>query len=118
MTGRCPPFTVGVVHARVAGLRRFRPDPLKVDRALAVLLTVGAQLEIWLSSEVPHHRLVGALVAPVVTGSLAARRRYPALVGTAVPVLAALEHGFGRDPQITSVPVAYFCALYALAAWT
>src|SRR6476660_6841377 len=57
-----------------------------LDRALAALLTVGAQLEIWLSSEVTHHQLQFALVAPLVTAPIAVRRRYPTRVGTAVPV--------------------------------
>ena len=38
-----------------------------------------------------HHRIAAALVAAVVTGSVAVRRRYPALVGTAVPIFAAFN---------------------------
>jgi signal transduction histidine kinase len=89
-----------------------------LDRALAALLTLGAQVEIWFSSEVSHHRLEFALVAPLITAPIAVRRRYPTLVGTAVPVLGAFQYAFGRDPQIVSEPVAIFCALYALALWT
>jgi signal transduction histidine kinase len=106
------------VRTRLSSLPRFRPDPVMLDRALAALLTVGAQLEIWLSSEVTHHRLEFALVAPLITAPIAVRRRYPTLVGTAVPVLGAFQYAFGRDPQIVTEPVAIFCALYALAVWT
>jgi signal transduction histidine kinase len=89
-----------------------------LDRALATLLTIVAELEIWFSNEVTHHRLEFALVAPLITGPIAVRRRYPTLVGTAVPVLGAFQYAFGRDPQIVAEPVAIFCALYALAVWT
>ncbi len=37
-----------VVDMRLARLRRLWPDPRTLDRVLAVLFTVGAQLEIWL----------------------------------------------------------------------
>jgi signal transduction histidine kinase len=107
-----------VVRTRLSSLPRFRPDPVTLDRALAALLTLGAQVEIWFSSEVSHHRLEFALVAPLITAPIAVRRRYPTLVGTAVPVLGAFQYAFGRDPQIVSEPVAIFCALYALALWT
>jgi signal transduction histidine kinase len=98
-------------------LPRFRPDPVTLDRTLAALLTVTAQLEIWFSTEVTGHRLEFALVAPFITAPIAFRRRYPTLVGTAVPVLGSLQYALGRDPQIVSEPIAIFCALYALAVW-
>ena len=106
-----------VVHLRLSRLRRFPLDPVKVDWALAVLLTVGAQLAIWLGSDAPHHRLGAALVAPAITAPIAVRRRYPALVGTAVPLVAAVDHDLW-DPQFVGYPVATICALYALTAWT
>jgi signal transduction histidine kinase len=106
------------VHPRLSRLRRFRLDPLTLDRPLAALLTVGAQLEIWLGSDAGHHRLAAALIAPAVTASLAVRRRYPTLVGTAVPVLMTFELALWGDPQIIAAAVAYFCALYALTVWT
>src|SRR5439155_847999 len=65
-----------------------------------------------------HHRLWGALVVPFFTVPVAVRRRYPALIGTGVAVIAALQHGFGHDPQIVAEPIGYFCALYGLAVWT
>ena len=105
------------MHPRLARLRRFRLDPVKVDWALAALLSVGAQLAIWLGSDAAHHRLGAALVAPAITAPIAVRRRYPALVGTAVPLMAAFDHDLW-DPQFVGYPVATFCALYALTAWT
>src|SRR5579862_3221788 len=106
------------VQMRLGPFGRLRLNPLTLDQALAVLLTVGALLEIWFSNEVSGHRLEFALVAPLLTAPIAVRRRYPALVGTAVSVLGALQFALGRDPQIVSEPVAIFCALYALAVWT
>jgi signal transduction histidine kinase len=106
------------VRARLRSLVGSRPGPLKVDRALAILLTVAAQLEVWLGSGAGHHRLAAALVALVSTGSVAIRRRWPALVGIVVPMLYALELTFWGDPQIIAASVGYFCALYALAVWT
>src|SRR5438876_8007293 len=115
MTAGVAPVYLGAV--RVLS-RRLRVDPVTLDRAIAAVLTVVAQIEIWFSSEVHHHRLWGALVVPFFTMPVAVRRRYPALVGTGVAVIAALQHGFGHDPQIIAEPIGYFCALYALAVWT
>jgi len=99
-------------------LRRLHVDPVLLDGVLAVVFTAIGEVEVWLTNEVPHHRVAGALLAPVFTGSIAIRRRYPALVGTGIAVLGAFEQGFGVAPQITAVPVGFFCALYALTAWT
>ena len=103
---------------RLASLARLRPDPVLLDRTLAAVLTVTAQLEIWFSSEVTGHRLEFALVAPLITAPIAVRRHWPTLVGVAVPVLGAVQYASGRDPQILSEPIAILCALYALAVWT
>ena len=99
-------------------LPRLRIDLVKLDYIVAAVTTAAAQVEIWFGNEVHHHRLWGALVVNVPTLSIAIRRRYPALVGTAVPVFAASQHALQRDPQIVAGPIGYFCALYALAVWT
>ena len=104
--------------ARLARLRRFRPDPLTLDRRLAAVLTVGAELQVWLAGSAGQHRVAAALVAPALTASVAVRRRYPTLVGIGVPALTAFELALWGDPQIVANAVAYFCALYALAVWT
>jgi signal transduction histidine kinase len=102
---------------RVAGLRRWWPGPLVVDGVLAALLTVGAQLQIWLGSDGAGHQLWAALMALAIMAPVAVRRRYPAVVGTAVPVLSAVDHALW-DPQFIGYPIATFCALYALSVWT
>ena len=106
------------VRTRLARLRRVRPDPLKLDWTVAALLTVGAELEVWLGSGAAHERLVAAIVAPAVAGAVAIRRLYPTVAGVAVVVLSSVELGFWGDPQVISGAVAYFCALYALTVWT
>jgi signal transduction histidine kinase len=104
----------GAVRLRPA---RLRVDPVRLDYAVAAVLTVVAQVEIWLGNEVHSHRLWGALIVNVATLSVALRRRYPALVGTLVPVFDASQHALKRDPQIVAGAIGYFCALYALAVW-
>ena len=108
------------MHTRLSRLRRVWPDLVSVDRILAVLLTVGAELAIWLGNDAAHHRLGAALIAPAMMAPIAVRRLYPTLVGTAVPALGAFQIGLwgGGAPQFVGQPVATFCALYALAVWT
>ena len=106
------------VHALLSRLRGFRPDPLTLDRALAVALTILGELEIWLGSSAGEHQLGAALITPVLTVSIAFRRRYPMLVGVGVPVVMAIEFAFWAGPNILAQAVANFFALYALTVWT
>ena|SRR5713101_546559 len=99
-------------------LRRFRLDPVTVDRVVAVVFTIVAQLEIWLGTSAGDHQLGAALITPAMTASIAIRRRYPLLVGVAVPVIESVEFAFWAGPNILSQGVANFCALYALTVWT
>ena len=118
MTFEPPPFTFRVVHTLLSRLRPFRLDPLTVDRLFAVVLTIVAQLEIWLGSSAGQHQLWAALITPPLTASIAVRRRYPMLVGVAVPLVQSVEFAFWAGPNILSQAVANFCALYALTVWT
>jgi signal transduction histidine kinase len=99
-------------------MRPIRLDPVRIDWILAGVLTLAAELQVWLGSIATHHRLAAAFIAPAITAPIAVRRRYPTLVGSGVPVLAAIQLGFLGDPQIIAASVAFFCALYALAVWT
>jgi hypothetical protein len=58
-------------------LRRVRLDQVLVDLVLTVVFTAIAEVEVWLTTEVHHHRVAGALLAPPFTVSIAIRRRYP-----------------------------------------
>jgi signal transduction histidine kinase len=93
-------------------------DPIWLDRWLAAALTAGGELAIWLGGDAADHPLAGALVTAVVAGSVALRRRHPALIGTAVPVFAAVNFMLWQGPQFVGYPIANLCALYALAVWT
>ena len=91
---------------------------MSFDRLLAVLLAVGAELEVWLGGSAAHERWVAAVIAPLIAGTVAFRRLYPTVAGVAAAALLSAELGFWGDPQITSTAVAYFCALYGLTVWT
>jgi signal transduction histidine kinase len=106
------------VRTQLAGLRRVRLDPLKLDVAIAALLLALAELEVWLGSGAAHERAVAAFVAAAVTGAAAVRRLYPTVAGVAAVVLSSVELGFWGDPQVIPTAVAFFCAVYALAVWS
>ena len=106
------------MRAHLARLDRFRPDPVSFDRILAVLLAVGAELEVWLGGSAAHEQLVAAVIAPLIAATVAFRRLYPTVAGVAAAALLSVELGFWGDPQIISNAVAYFCALYGLTVWT
>jgi len=118
MTAAPPPFNFRAVQTLLSRLRRFRLDPVTVDRVVAVVFTILAQLEIWLGTSAGDHQLGAALITPAMTGAIAIRRRYPMLVGVAVPVIESVEFAFWAGPNILSQAVANFCALYALTVWT
>jgi signal transduction histidine kinase len=107
---------------RVSGVRfpTVQVAPERLDVALAALLTVTAQLEVWLGNGngADHHQVVAAAASAIATLSVAVRRRWPLLVGVAVGWVVALELAVWGDPQIIAASVAYFCALYGLTAWT
>jgi signal transduction histidine kinase len=105
------------VHIRLPVARRWRPSPLVVDGVLAALLTAGAQLEIWDGTDGAGHRLPAALAALAIMAPIAVRHRYPAVVGTGVPLASAAAHALW-NPSFIGYPIATFCALYALTAWT
>jgi signal transduction histidine kinase len=107
------------MHTLLSRLRGLRtPDPLTLDRVLAVCLTILGELEIWLGSSAGKHQLGAALITPVLTASLAFRRRYPMFVGVGTAVVMAIEFAFWAGPNILAQPIANFCALYALTVWT
>jgi len=116
MTAHGRRFTFVLVGARIGHIWSRR-DPLKVDLALAIVLTVSAELAILVGGDAPHDQLPAALLAPVMTLPIAVRRRYPFAVGVVVTTAAAIDHAFW-DPQFIAYPIAEFCALYGLAVWT
>ena len=108
------------VRTLAARFRSFRVDRVRLDQIVAALLTVTAQLEVWLGNgnHADHHRVVAAAVSLLATGSVAVRRRWPFGVGLAVGWAFALQIGLVGDPQIIAASVGWLCALYALTVWT
>jgi signal transduction histidine kinase len=105
------------VHVWPIRLSRWRISARTVDWIVAVLLTVGAELWIWIGDDATGHRIWAAAAAPAIMLPIGVRRLYPASVGTGVPVLLAITHTYW-NPQFVGYVVAYICALYALAVWT
>jgi signal transduction histidine kinase len=97
-----------------------RRDPRTVDLAVAAVLTVVAQLEVWLGKGDPadQHRVVAAAVSLLATGAVALRRRWPFTIGVVVAWAFALQLAFAGDPQIIAASIGWFCALYGMTVWT
>ena len=112
-----PADSVRGVQLRGARLWRLRVNPVFVDWGLAATVTVATQLGIWLGSDAADHRLAAAALAAVMTVPIAVRRRFPLLVGVAVPSVSAVDHALW-NPSSIGYPLATFLALYALAVWT
>ncbi|HEU5363229.1 MAG TPA: sensor histidine kinase [Gaiellaceae bacterium] len=95
----------------------LRVDPERLDWTVAAATTVAAQLEVWLARDFSGHRPLDAVLALLVTGAVAFRRRYPLAAGAAT-LAQLVELGFVDDAQNMAVAVAYFCLLYGVAVWT
>ena len=74
-------------------LGRWRPDPVRFDAGLAIVLVVAAELEIWLTNDAGGYRTVATIVAPVLAASVAVRRLYPLLAGLVAQGTMCLTFG-------------------------
>ena len=106
MTSCCDPSSVPCV------------SPVSVDRLLAVVLLAIGETEVWASHDAGGHRLLAAIVAPVLSAALAFRRRYPLGAGVAGQTAMIVEFTISRDVQIIATSIAWFCVLYGLTVWT
>ena len=105
------------MRALAARLPRYRIGPERLDRLVAVATAVAAQLEVWLGTSFSSHRPLDTLVALLVTGAVAVRRRCPlAAAAASLPFLA--EVAVWDDGQNIAASVAWFCLLYGVAVWT
>jgi len=104
----------------VSTVKRLRISPVQVDVALAVVLLALSELAIlWGRSGVAKEHAVGvAVIAAVVTGSVAVRRRYPFVVGISAVALSSFQIAFWGDPQLIPTSIAFLLSLYALTVWT
>jgi signal transduction histidine kinase len=110
-------FTVQSVGTRLPRLRVVRPDPLKLDCALAVVLVLAAELQIWIGGA-DGFQVAAASIAPPLAATVAIRRVYPALAGFVAQGTIALTFAVWGDTQILGSSIAWFCSLYALTVWT
>jgi signal transduction histidine kinase len=87
------------------------------DAALAVVLTGGAQAEIWSSSDLVHVP-AAALTTALITAPLAVRRRWPVTVGAvALAVLVIQQIAVGDVEHASAVTVVgLVIAIYSLGA--
>ena len=98
-------------------LLRYRPDPVRFDRVLAVVLTVGLLLETWLGGDAEGHRMALSIGVTATTAAVAFRRRYPAIVGVGSALWSVLMQTFWPSAELI-YGIAWICNLYALAVWT
>ena len=94
-----------------------RIDLVTLDRLLAAALTAAIELELWLTSNQPHHRVAMAIAGPLLTASIAVRRRYPFAVGTGAALWGVVTSTL-FPANLATVLVAWPCGMYALAVWT
>jgi len=91
---------------------------VKVDRALALVLTIAGELQIAAGGIAGEERLGPALLTAVLGLAVAYRRAYPTLAGTGAGIAMGLSIAIRGDPQVISNAIAYLCALYGLAVWS
>src|SRR6476661_4478597 len=102
-------------------MRLLRPDPVVVDRVLAVAVFVVAvaQIAVWDASA--WWRWSGVAEALLLSVGLAYRRRWPVVVGIGTPVVLVLREHVATVQSGPGLPTAllpWLCALYALGVWT
>jgi signal transduction histidine kinase len=90
----------------------------ELDYAVAVLLVVLAQIELWFGHAVDAPMAVAVALALVMTGGVALRRRRPLGVGSAVLVANGVLVLVAGTHESVALTVSWMCALYALAVWT
>jgi signal transduction histidine kinase len=89
-----------------------------LDRALAAVLLAIGETEVWTTHDAGGHRLLAALVAPILAAALVLRRRYPLAAGIVGQTASLAQFTISRDIQIIATSVAWFCVLYGLTVWT
>jgi len=99
-------------------LSRLRRDPVAFDRALAVVLAVLGELQIWLGNPVPHDRRAMTIATVPMYLALAYRRRYPAGAGFFAVALVSIEFAVWGGVEVIPYSIAWGCAVYGLTVWT
>ena len=118
MTRRSATSSFEVEPTRLLRLGGFRIAPVKLDLILAVVLAIASELEAWLGSADGQERLVVAIAGPLMAGTVAVRRRYPAAAGIAAALIADVVAIAWKPPNTVSFGIAWLCSIYALTVWT
>src|SRR6266566_5373841 len=118
MTGGGARFSFQGMQTRSLLQRIAHPGPLAFDCALAVVLVVAAELQIWVGGGAGRFEVVAASVALPLAACVAVRRLYPTLAGVVAQGVMALTFGVWGDTQIFGSSIAWFCGLYGLTVWT
>lgn len=106
------------MRTRVPGLGGFRIDPVKLDLVLAALLAITSELEAWLGGVTGQEQVVVAVAGPLMAGTVAVRRRHPAVAGIAAVLIAEIVAIAWKPPNTVSFGVAWLCSMYAFTVWT
>jgi signal transduction histidine kinase len=93
-------------------------SPVTLDRILAAVLLAIGETETWATGHAGGHRLLAAIVAPILGGCLAVRRRYPLEAGLVAQTAFLVEFAIAANVQVIATSVAWLCVLYGLTVWT
>lgn len=106
------------MRTAIPSLCGFRFDPVRLDAVLGAFLAIASELETWFGGVTGRERLVVAVAGPLMAGTVAARRRYPAAAGIAAVLIAETVALGWKPPNTASFGIAWLCSMYALAVWT
>jgi signal transduction histidine kinase len=104
----------GVTVASVIRL----PRDASLDRLVAVVFVVLAQIELWTSTAIPGPKALTAPLAILIPACIAVRRRWPLAAGSLVLIANGVIFLVAGSGQSVALAVSWMCALYAIAVWT
>jgi signal transduction histidine kinase len=90
---------------------------MKLDRIVAAVLIVVAQIELWVGHATTSPKWLAAPLCVLIPALVAVRRRAPVLVGALIVCLQQLIFLTGNS-QAVSLAIAWMCGLYGIAVWT
>jgi signal transduction histidine kinase len=97
--------------------RRFKPDLMKLDWALALGFAVVGQVEVWLGNGAHGERPVVAISGTILAATVAVRRRYPGTAGIVAILAVGVVALAWRPPSLITYGVAWMCSVYGLTVW-
>jgi signal transduction histidine kinase len=90
---------------------------MKLDRIVAAVLVVVAQIELWVGNTTTSPKPLAAPLFVVIPALVAFRRRAPLLVGSAIVIAQEVIFVTG-DSTSVALAISWMCALYGIAVWT